>query len=97
MQESDNQFAYWQTMGRESPERLADFFFSRLELLSPVNQEAFIAARPHRDDLIDRIRMTHTEPERRRPHTGRLSRTLWFPNERQSLRPKRRFAGAAQP
>lgn len=64
MQESDNHFAYWQAMSAEQPERLVNLFVNRFERLSPVNQRAFIVSLPHRDDLVERIRLVQNEPER---------------------------------
>lgn len=55
MQASENDFAAWQAMGAQQPERLADAFLERLDLLSPLNRQAFIASQPHRDDVLDRI------------------------------------------
>lgn len=63
MQASDNHFAYWRTMCAEQPERMVDFFLNRLELLSPVDQRAFLASHPDRVDLVERTRSVQAEPE----------------------------------
>lgn len=49
-------------MVAEQPERLADIFRNRFDLLSPVNQRSLVACYPHRDDLIERIHLVQSKP-----------------------------------
>lgn len=55
MTESENNFSFWKAMGAEHAKRPVDFFLNMLDLLSPLQRRAFIAAHPHREDLVDRI------------------------------------------
>lgn len=56
MAEMDNSFAAWSALAREEPERLADQFLGKCELLPPESRRAFIASTPDRDALIQNIK-----------------------------------------
>lgn len=63
MEESDNHFNFWKAMVAEDAKRPADFFLNMLDLLSPLQQRAFIAAHPNQEDLVDRIRSIQGAPD----------------------------------
>ena len=56
MTEMENSFAAWRTMAQNEPERLADHFLGKLELLPPESRRALIASTPDRDTLIQNIK-----------------------------------------
>lgn len=56
MAAAKNSFEHWRTLARSEPERLADLFLGKLELLPPEGRRAFIATVPARDSLLQNIK-----------------------------------------
>ncbi len=56
MADTPNSFAEWSALAQSEPERLADQFLGKCELLPPESRRAFIAAAPDRDTLIQNIK-----------------------------------------
>jgi len=63
MQESDNHFNFWKAMVAKDAKHPADFFLNMLDLLSPLQRRALIAAHPLREDLVDCIRSIQGAPD----------------------------------
>jgi len=63
MSEHPRSFQEWQTLAKEAPERLADLFLGKLELLAPESQKALIAAKLSRRSLIQKIKAGCADPD----------------------------------
>lgn len=57
MADTENSFEHWRALARSEPGRLADLFFSKLELLPAESRRAFIATAPERDTLLQNIKV----------------------------------------
>jgi Asp-tRNA(Asn)/Glu-tRNA(Gln) amidotransferase A subunit family amidase len=56
MSELENSFAAWSELAHQAPERLADVFLNKRDLLPPESQRALIASAPDRDTLLQSIK-----------------------------------------
>ena len=61
MEGNDNHFAAWSALSRSEPERLADQFFGKCELLPAESRRAFIASAPEREPLTQNIKSAVAE------------------------------------